>query len=307
MLECFVAVADEGSVSRAASALHMTQPPLTVRLQTLERELGVSLLVRHGRGIALTAAGRELAERARRVLADVQLATETVRTVGLGTRGRLTVVAGHTSSPHLLARLTGDDVLGPDVETVLDSAVDREVIERVHGREAHAGILHLPPSAPGAVRHRHGRARGLEVAVIAREPLVAVLRRERADADRVDLDAPPQLRVDLAEHVGEGLAEHVAEVAGPTPRTVRVGSVLQALAVVRAAADAFTLLPADHASSLWGDLVTRPLRQHTGVVETGVCWRPDDDSPVLRRFLRAALSTPEPDVLGGAKARTGGG
>lgn len=296
-LECFVAVADEGSVSRAASALHMTQPPLTVRLQNLERELGVDLVVRTGRGTELTAAGRELAARARRVLADVHDATETVRTVGLGTRGSLTVVAGRSTAPHLLARLIGDGALGTDVDTLLDTATDRDVIERVHRREAHAGILHLPPSAPGAVRHPRGRARGLEIAVVARDPLVAVVR-EGVGEERVDLDAGHAVRVALADEAGEALAEHVAAVPVGAARVLRVGSVPQALAAVAAASDAVTLLPADHAAALWPGLVARPLRRHTGVVETGVCWRPDDDSPVLRRFLRAALSTPEPDVLG---------
>lgn len=301
-LECFVAVADEGSVSRAASALHMTQPPLTVRLQNLERDLGVTLLVRHGRGVELTAAGRELAERARRLLSDVEAAAETVRTVGLGTRGSLTVVAGHSTSPRLLARLTADDVLGPDVETTLESASDREVIERVHQGTADAGLLHLPPSSPGSIRHRLIRARGLEVAVVTREPLVAVLpaTHPAATTDRVDLTAPPALRVELAEHVGEALAEHVAGINGAPAQVTRVGSVPQALATVEATSDAHTLLPAQHSALLWDGLVARPLLQHTGVVETGVCWRPGNDAPVLGRFLRAALSAPEPNVLGRA-------
>lgn len=46
-----------------------------------------------------------------------------------------------------------------------------------------------------------------------------------------------------------------------------------------------------------------PLRQHTPPVDTVVAWRPQDDAPVFRRFLRVALSTPEPDVLGPDHAR----
>ena len=64
-----------------------------------------------------------------------------------------------------------------------------------------------------------------------------------------------------------------------------------------------TLLPAHYTSLIWKGLVAKPLRQHTAVVETAVCWRPDEDSPVLRRFLRTALSTPEPDMLGPEHAR----
>src|SRR5690242_7509689 len=142
-LECFLAVAEEGSVSRAAAVLHMTQPPLSVRLQALERELGVPLLVRHGRGVDLTAAGRVLAERARRVFSELTTTTELVRTVGLGTRGRLTIAVGHTVSPRSLPPLIGSTVGEPGVDLVLTEGADLDVVERVHRRDAHAGLLYL--------------------------------------------------------------------------------------------------------------------------------------------------------------------
>ena len=88
-LRCFLTVAEEGSITRAALRLHMSQPPLSVRLQALERELDVALLVRHGRGVELTAAGRVLAERARRLLSDADSTAEAVRSVGQGMRGHL--------------------------------------------------------------------------------------------------------------------------------------------------------------------------------------------------------------------------
>ena len=310
-LECVVAVAEEGSISRAAARLHMTQPPLTVRLRSLERELGVELLVRHGRGVDLTAAGRVLVERARRVLADVSAAAEEVRTVGLGTRGRFGVVVGHTVSPRLLPHLTRGAALRGGVDLTVTEATDADVVERVHRRDAHAGLLHLAPGEPGRTRHPRARARGLEVAVVAREPLVAVLpdTHPEAGGDRVDLSLVREARVVVAEATGEGFAAHVRAawaVAEPDGAhgVVEAGSIVQAMALVEAGAGV-TLLPAQYTSMVWGGLVARPPRQHTPVVETAVCWRPDEDSPVLRRFLRTALSTPEPDVLGPAHARHG--
>lgn len=168
-------------------------------------------------------------------------------------------------------------------------------------RDAHAGLVHLGPSEPGRAARLHGRAGGLEVAVVAREPLVAVLPADHpaAAGERVDLAALGGDRVVVAEAAGKGIAAHVAAAwAGVACGTRHeVGSVSHALALVEAGAGT-TLLPAHHGALTWDGLVTRPLRQHTPVVETAVCWRPDEDSPVLRRFLRAALSTPEPDVLG---------
>ena len=307
-LESFLAVADQGSISRAATSLHMTQPPLTVRLQSLERELGVALLVRHGRGVDLTAAGRLLAERTRRLFTEIDTTTEMVRAVGLGTRGRLSVAVGHTVSPRLLPHLTDSAALGPDVDLALTEVSDANVVERVHRRDAHAGLLHLGPVAPGSARHGQGRARGLEVAVVAREPLVAVLPEGHAAADeeRIDLSALDGNRVEIAEASGEGFAAHAraAWASAPAGSDVRheASSVMHALALVEAGAG-ITLLPAHYTSLIWKGLVAKPLRQHTAVVETAVCWRPDEDSPVLRRFLRTALSTPEPDMLGPEHAR----
>ncbi|SES32661.1 LysR family transcriptional regulator [Actinokineospora terrae] len=284
-LECFLAVAEEGTISRAAERLHMTQPPLTVRLRTLERELGVELLVRHGRGVTVTAAGRLLAEHARRLLADLSATAETVRAVGLGTHGKLALAIGHSIAPRLVTRLVG--ALGSDVDLALVEVSDAEVLDRVHHREAHAGLLH---------RSSPRRAGGLEVAVVSRAPLVVVLPESHpfAGAERVDLTTLLDDRIALSD---------TDFAPSPNPPRHRADSVPHALALVESGAGV-ALLTTDHIPQVWPGLVARPLRQHTAITESAVCWRPDEHSPVMRRFLRTALSTPEPDVLGHPFART---
>ena len=76
-------------MTRAAARLHLTQPPLTVQLSRLERELGVPLLIRHRRGVDLTDAGRYLATHARRLLAEVDALAGSVRQLGRGAAGGL--------------------------------------------------------------------------------------------------------------------------------------------------------------------------------------------------------------------------
>ena len=68
-LRSFVAVADAGGVTRAASGLNLTQSAVSMQLKRLEEGLGLSLFDRSGRGIALTAEGDQLAAYARRILA----------------------------------------------------------------------------------------------------------------------------------------------------------------------------------------------------------------------------------------------
>src|SRR3977135_3542134 len=107
-MDCFLAVVEEGTITRAAIRLHMSQPPLTVRLKALEAELGVELLSRHGRGVEPTAAGRVFAERARRLLADASSTADAVRSVGHGIAGHLTIAVGSSVAPRLLAGLVGE-------------------------------------------------------------------------------------------------------------------------------------------------------------------------------------------------------
>ena len=86
-VEGFLEVARRGSVSRAAEALFVTQPTLTARLHSLERELGTPLFVRTPHGMRLTDAGRAwvpYAERALRALVDGRDVVEQVKTASAG-------------------------------------------------------------------------------------------------------------------------------------------------------------------------------------------------------------------------------
>src|SRR5690348_8818169 len=115
-LRYFLVVAEERSVTRAAARLHLTQPPLSAQLARLEQELGVELFVRHRRGVDLTEAGRELFAHATRLLSGVDAATDSVRRLGEGRAGRLTVAFVSATAPSVLAPLLrGYHARNPDV------------------------------------------------------------------------------------------------------------------------------------------------------------------------------------------------
>jgi DNA-binding transcriptional LysR family regulator len=78
-IKSFVAVAEEGHVGRAAQRLHLTQPPLSRHILSLEDELGARLFERTARGMRLLPAGEALLPHARRILDAVDAAVRTVR------------------------------------------------------------------------------------------------------------------------------------------------------------------------------------------------------------------------------------
>ena len=92
----FLAVAEEGNVTRAAEKLGIGQPPLSQQILALERELGVSLFRRTGHGVLLTEAGEALLADARRLLDDARQAVLNTQRAGRGETGHLNL--GFTAS-----------------------------------------------------------------------------------------------------------------------------------------------------------------------------------------------------------------
>src|ERR1700692_3979406 len=95
-LRYFVAVAEEGHVTRAAERLGIQQPPLSQQIRALEAELQVQLFRRKPRGVELTQAGQVLFAEAQSLLQQVDHAVAAVRRTGQGEAGRIGL--GFTSS-----------------------------------------------------------------------------------------------------------------------------------------------------------------------------------------------------------------
>lgn len=141
-LEYFLRVASEGSISRAAVSLHMTQPPLSISIAKLEAELGVPLLTRESRGIRLTEAGTYFAEHAEQILQDLESLKDDMRKRDIGTRGRISIAAVPTITWFLLPRLLERFLAGhPGADISVSDPPPAKVIELVLAKEADVGII----------------------------------------------------------------------------------------------------------------------------------------------------------------------
>ncbi len=95
-LRYFLAVVEEGQITKAARRLHMAQPPLTHQIKVFEQELGVQLLEKAGRQVRLTKAGCALRDRAEHILNIVDVTEKELKAFGDGLQGTVSVgsVAG---------------------------------------------------------------------------------------------------------------------------------------------------------------------------------------------------------------------
>jgi DNA-binding transcriptional LysR family regulator len=140
-VEGFLEVARRGSVSRAAEALFVTQPTLTARLHSLERELGTPLFVRTPHGMRLTDAGRAwvpFAERALRALVDGRDVLEQVKSASAG---HLMIAAAPAVSTYILPELLEQFVaIHPRVVVSVRTGHSEDVVDLVLRDEVQIGL-----------------------------------------------------------------------------------------------------------------------------------------------------------------------
>jgi DNA-binding transcriptional LysR family regulator len=141
-VEGFVETAHRRNLSRAAEALHVTQPALTARLQGLEAELGTTLFVRGRRGMELTDAGRAFLPYAERALAALDDGTSLLAEFGRGATGELVLGAAPAVStyvlPPLLLRFTEAH---PKVRLSVRTGHSEEILELALRREIDLGLV----------------------------------------------------------------------------------------------------------------------------------------------------------------------
>ena len=144
-LRYFVAVAQELHFRRAAEKLHIVQPALSKQISALEKELGVPLLDRDRRHVALTEAGQVFLEEALEVLAQADGAATRARAVSRGEVGRLDIGFIQPALADLLPRtMRVFRQVHPGVKLTIAETTSRTAVERIVSRSMHFAFTRLP-------------------------------------------------------------------------------------------------------------------------------------------------------------------
>jgi LysR family transcriptional regulator, hca operon transcriptional activator len=283
-LRYFIAVAEEGSLLTAAQRrLNTSQPSLSRQIRDLETEVGVKLLERQARGVALTSAGRVFLDHARLALLQVEAATEGARRTQQPERPVFTMgfLAGQEVVwlPHAL-RIIREEA--PGVEITLSSQSSPELaLALMRGK---LDVAFLRPETQSV---------GLSFKFLAKEPLIAVLPADHRLTSRKKIrpqDLASEIYVSSARisPVLKSVIQNYASKVGITLKAEYEGDNLPSAMSLVVSTGGVTLIPLYAQNMLTPNVVARALEGVPPTIDLTLGYNAANSSPLLRRLLSRA-------------------
>lgn len=254
-LRYFLAVAEELHFGRAATRLHISQPPLTVHIQRLEHELGVKLFDRSTRRVVLTQAGELFRGHVEHLLEGLDEAVAELQEVRAGRRGRVRVgfvsSANYTLIPFAVRRFRE---LEPGIDLLLRPLTSGEQIENLYEGKLDLGLIRDPELHAGLVFEE-----------LMTEELVAVLPENHALAQSASV-TPAQLvqeqMILFPYQMMPGFVSRVLEIfkpLGQIPAVVQRAVHQETVMGLVAAEVGVSILPESISGFHAGTVITRPI------------------------------------------------
>lgn len=286
----FVTLAEELHFGRAATRLHMTQPPLTQAIAHLEKLLGVRLFDRTKRSVHMTAAAQALLPQVLDMLSRAQALPDQARAAAAGEAGRLRLAFVSTAGFSLLPEwVRAFRQHHPLVELELLEATGDMQLQAFGRHEIDAGVmLHSPGFAPV----------GLERRLIATEPLVLAMTEHHPLATTVTLRLEEVLKQPLVifpRRILPSLYDAIFAMyhaAAQSPQVAQEAIQMQTIVNLVSAGLGVAWVPESVRQFRRPGVVYRAVAGTKGnrvpLCETSLVWPAGDAPPCVQRFLAFA-------------------
>ena len=277
-LRYFVTAAEELNITRAATRLHISQPPLSRQIRSLEEEIGTALFDRSGKKLKLTPAGEYFLQEAKKILSHARHAVNGAKAAGAGQAGQITIAflspLGGLFLPRVIRAfrhrfpMVDVDLLEMVPRMQLEALLDRQVDLAFVGKPevesakefAFEPVMEVELRLALAVEHPLARLRRVPFVELKNEPLI-ILKRSSAPATHEFL-----LRL--------------CRSAGFEPNLIKQSDRAQSILDLVAAGIGVSIVP-ETFQRYQADLVLRPLIPRPAPIPLCMVWRQNDSSPIL--------------------------
>jgi DNA-binding transcriptional LysR family regulator len=283
-LQCFVAIAEDLSFTRAALRIRTAQPALSLRLRQFEEELGALLFARTKRRVSLTEAGAALLPMARQILESADQAARTVRLVGAGHAGVLRIGAFYSAIYTVLPPIIRNfAVKYPNVEIQIKELIVTQQVKMLRAAEIDVGIVRSERPLSD-----------LQTIDLLKENLFCVLHvdnplarhkvislRQLAEEPLITLD--PEFNSDF---YAATLAAFAAQ--NLSLRTVKKAPDMHLVLGLVSAGLGFALVPSSLTQINHRFIVFRELKEKLPRMTMQLAWKAESTAPIVAHFAQAA-------------------
>lgn len=282
-LECFIAVAEELSFTRAAARLRLAQPPLSRHIRALEEKIGADLFLREPRKVSLTPAGTIFYEETRNIPRRLERAGEVAKRTSLGETARLRLgFVSAVMNDELIDTFRRFRTGHRGVQIMLHDLPPREQLAAIADGRLEGGFVGLQPRE---------RPAGIRFVPWHKEALKCFIPRGHAFEKMKSLSLASLAEESFITVSGESAPAFAAHVrtlcrdAGFRPRIILESPRAQAVALMVAAGSGIAILPESLATLFKGSVTAIPLKGNPTITHVFAC-RDQKHGEVLADFVR---------------------
>lgn len=285
-LRYFSAIAEEMSFARAAERLDIAQPGLSQQIKILEELLDARLFDRSRRKLRFTLAGELFYEEARKILGQVEAATQKVGRAARGEVGRLVIgYVGSAAYTGMLTRVIGEfREKHPSVEVDISELEMLRQLDAISEGRMDVGFIRPPAPMPRNVSSIPILHEDLIVALPTSHPLA-----EHPEIALLDLAGEEFI---IPEHPSMVSFHHhtttACQNAGFEPRFGVKGRDFMTIASMISVGLGVALVPQSVRCIQLPSIVYRPMKHGRSTAEMAIAFRPNDRSPIVKAFVSVA-------------------